>query len=162
MSIRGSLHKLRLAVGFLAIGVSAAFVLPATTAVAASPANAAPAAQVPVPVRNGSAREVAPYAASQTIRLAIGLKVPNEPAEQQFLQQIQDKTSPLFHHYLSVAQWTARFGPTAASQRSVVSWATGAGLTATSATALVAEPDGLVATARSSVPLSEMPRAGVV
>jgi hypothetical protein len=52
-------------------------------------------------------------------------------AEQQFLQAIQDKHSPLFHRYLTVAQWTARFGPSAAAQNAVVSWAQGAGLTVT-------------------------------
>ena len=52
-------------------------------------------------------------------------------AEQQFLNAIQDKHSPLFHHYLTPAQWTARFGPSAAAQNAVVSWAKGAGLTVT-------------------------------
>ena len=37
----------------------------------------------------------------------------------------------MFHHYLTPAQWTARFGPSAAAQNAVVSWAKGAGLTVT-------------------------------
>jgi len=59
------------------------------------------------------------------------LKPPHMAAERQFLNQIQDKDSPLFHHYLSVAQWTARFGPSAAAQQKVVSWARSEGLAVT-------------------------------
>jgi len=130
MSIGRTLRRLRPAAGLLAAGVAAALVLPATGAVAAQHGPAA-MSQTPLPVRNGSARDLGAYNASQTIRLAIGLRPPHMAAEQQFLSQIQDKHSPLFHHYLSVAGWTARFGPSAAAQRAVVSWARGAGLTVT-------------------------------
>ena len=52
-------------------------------------------------------------------------------AEQQFLRELQNKHSPLFHRFLTQAAWTARFGPSAAAQNAVVSWARGAGLTVT-------------------------------
>jgi kumamolisin len=129
MSIRLSLRRLKLPVGLLTVGVVAGLSLPAT-AVAASRAAQANS-QTPLPVRNGSATDVGPYNPAQTIRLAIGLKAPHKAAEQQFLNAIQDKHSRLFHHYLTVAQWTARFGPSAAAQNAVVSWARGAGLTVT-------------------------------
>jgi len=105
-------------------------VLPATAAVAA-PHGPATIAATPLPVRNGSARDIGAYNAAQTIRLAIGLKVPHKAAEQQFLNELQNKHSPLFHHFLSTAAWTARFGPSPAAQQAVVSWARGAGLTVT-------------------------------
>ena len=129
MSVRGSVGRLQFAVALLAVGVSAMFVLPATTALA----SRAPAtiSATPLPVRDGSARDLGAYDPSQTIRLAIGLQPPNMAAEQQFLAEIQTKSSPLFHHYLTPGAWTARFGPSAASQRAVVSWAKGAGLTVT-------------------------------
>jgi pro-kumamolisin-like protein len=87
--------------------------------------------QTPLPVRNGSAADLGPYTPAQTIRLAVGLRPPHMAAEEQFLRQIQDKHSPLFHHYLTPAQWMARFGPSAAAQHAVLSWARGAGLTVT-------------------------------
>ncbi|HEY2577118.1 MAG TPA: S53 family peptidase, partial [Streptosporangiaceae bacterium] len=110
--------------------MTAGFVLPATGAVA-SPASRPTTSQTPLPVRNGSAHDLGAYNPSQTIRLTIGLRPPHMAAEQQYLRGIQDKHSPLFHKYLSTAQWTARFGPSAAAQRAVVSWAKGAGLTVT-------------------------------
>src|SRR5215831_8712166 len=130
MSIRSSMRRLRTAAGLVAVGVSAAFVLPATGAVAAQHGSP-PTSQTPVQVRDGSATDLGPYNPAQTIRLAIGLRPPHMAAEEQYLQAIQDKHSPLFHHYLSVAAWTARFGPSAASQNAVVSWARAAGLTVT-------------------------------
>jgi kumamolisin len=94
-------------------------------------AAAMAASQTPLPVRNGSAQKLGPYSPSQTIRLAIGLRPPHIAAEQEFLRELQEKSSPLFHQYLTTAEWTKRFGPTAAAQQAVVAWATGAGLTVT-------------------------------
>jgi Pro-kumamolisin, activation domain len=130
MSVRRRLRSFQLAAGVIGAGVLVAGVLPATAAVAAR--HGPPVvAQIPLPVRNGSARELGPVSPAQTIRLAIGLTPRNAAAEQQFLSEIQTKSSPLFHHYLTTAQWAARFGPSASAQRSVVSWAKGAGLTVT-------------------------------
>jgi hypothetical protein len=130
MTVRCSVRWLRLAAGLVATGVVAGLMLPATAAVAAQHSTPL-VAQTPLPVRNGSAHEVGAYSSSATIRLAIGLRPPHMAAEQQFLREVQTKSSPLFHHYLTSAQWTAEFGPSAAAQRSVVSWARGAGLTVT-------------------------------
>src|SRR6516162_9167703 len=130
MRVRPSLRQLRLAAGLMALGAVAGLVVPATAAVAGQRGPAA-SSQTPLPVRNGSAHNTGPYSPSQTIRLAIGLRPPHRAAEQQFLREIQTKHSPLFHHYLTSAAWTARFGPSPAAQQAVVSWARGAGLTVT-------------------------------
>jgi Pro-kumamolisin, activation domain len=130
MIARSTLRRLRLAVGLAGVGVTAAFVLPTTGAVAAQH-NAPTSSQTPLPVRNGSAHDLGAYSASQTIRLTIGLRPPHKAAEQTFLNAIQDKHSPLFHHFLTTAQWTARFGPSLAAQSAVTSWARSAGLTVT-------------------------------
>ncbi len=129
MSVLCSLRA-RVAVGLLAIGIVFGIVMPATAAVAAQPRTPA-IAQTPLPVRNGSADDLGSYNPSQTIRLAIGLRPPAMAAEQQFLRELQDKSSPLFHRFLTPAAWTARFGPSVAAQRAVLSWATQAGLTVT-------------------------------
>jgi hypothetical protein len=125
------LRGLRLAAGLVATGVVVAGLVLPVTAAAAAQHSTPLVAPTPLPVRNGSAHEVGAYNAAQTIRLTIGLRPPHMAAEQQFLREIQTKHSPLFHHYLTSAQWTARFGPTAAAQQAVVSWAKGAGLTVT-------------------------------
>src|SRR5215469_8272648 len=132
MSVRSAaLRRLPFAVGLLALGIGTWLELPATVAVAAG--HGAPAAtwQVPLPVRDGSARGVGPLNPNQAIRLAIGLRPRAMAAERQFLRELQDKSSPLFHKYLTPAQWTARFGPSAAAERTVVSWARISGLAVT-------------------------------
>jgi hypothetical protein len=123
-------RRLRWAVGLITVGMTAGFVLPATGAVAAKQTRPVPS-QTPLPVRNGSAHDLGAYNPSQTIRLAIGLRPPHMAAEQQFLRNVQDKHSPLFHRYLSTAQWTARFGPSAAAQQAVITWAKESGLAIT-------------------------------
>ncbi len=135
MRVRFSSGLLRLVLGLSVVGLGAAFALVSTGAVAAQHGSAQRAqivnSQVPLPVLDGSAQKLGPYSPSQTIRLAVGLRPPHMAAEQEFLREIQDKSSPLFHQYLTTAQWTARFAPTAASQQAVVAWAQGAGLTVT-------------------------------
>jgi kumamolisin len=123
-------------VTLVAVVVCAVFIQPVAVNAAvsgprATPSGSAAAATVPTPVSDGSAQKLGPYDSSSTIRLAIGLRLPNSAAEQQYLTELQDKSSPLFHKYLSVSQWTQRFGPSAAAQQAVVSWAEGAGLTVT-------------------------------
>jgi hypothetical protein len=124
--------RLRLAAGILTVLFGVLVAGPALSSPAGATApGTAPVAVAPLPVRDGAAVKVGPYNPAQTIRLAVGLQPPHQAAEQQFLEAIQDKSSPLFHQFLSPAAWTARFGPSAAAQQAVVSWATGAGLAVT-------------------------------
>jgi hypothetical protein len=135
MRVRFFVRHLRVAAGVLALVTVIGFALPQAVGAAAQHAAArnAPevAAQVPLPVRDGAARDLGAFSASQTIRLAVGLRPPHKVAEANFLRQIQDKSSPLFHQFLTPAAWTARFGPSAQAQQAVVSWARKAGLTVT-------------------------------
>lgn len=124
------LRRLHLVVGLLTVlfGVGLLSSVPVS---AASPSSAGAVAQAPAQVRDGSAVATGAYNPAQTIRLAVGLKPPHMAEEQEYLSEIQDKSSPLFHAYLSPSQWTTRFGPTAAAQNAVVSWAKKSGLTVT-------------------------------
>jgi pro-kumamolisin-like protein len=154
MTIRSSLRRrLRLAAGLGALAALAGMVLPATAAVAAQHSGPVMTSQTPLPVRNGSARDLGPFNPAQTIRLAVGLKPPHMAAEQAFLRAIQDKSSPLFHHYLTTAQWTARYGPSAAAQNAVVAWARSHGLTVshTYANRLVVDLTGPVSAVQNAL-----------
>jgi hypothetical protein len=124
------LPRPRLAVVLLAVGFAAGFGLSGTAEAAGRPGPPM-TSQTPLPVRDGAAVDLGAYDPSQTIRLAIGLRPSHPAAEQNFLRELQDKSSPLFHRFVTTAQWTARFGPSPAALRAVVSWATGAGLTVT-------------------------------
>lgn len=83
------------------------------------------------PVVQGAAHLEGHYSDTSMLRLAIALKPPKLEEERQFLAQLQDKKSPLFHHYLSAAAWNARFSPAAADEQAVVDWLQSAGLTVT-------------------------------
>jgi subtilase family serine protease len=96
----------------------------------AAPANT-DRSQTPLQVRNHTAKLVAPMAATQHLRVSIGVKPRDPAAQEQFLAAVQDRRSPLFHKYLTAAQWNARFAPSAADEAAVVGWAHSAGLTVT-------------------------------
>src|SRR5689334_23332206 len=65
------------------------------------------------------------------LRLAIALKPPHLAEEEQFLRDLQNRTSPLFHKYLTPDQWNARFAPAAQDEQAVVDWANAQGLRVT-------------------------------
>jgi len=87
--------------------------------------------QTPIEVLNGAATRESHYDAAQMLRLAVVLALPHREEERQFLEDVQNRQSPLFHHFLSAAEWNARFGPTAEAEQAVVDWATSQGLTVT-------------------------------
>ncbi|HEY1739112.1 MAG TPA: protease pro-enzyme activation domain-containing protein, partial [Acidimicrobiia bacterium] len=84
--------------------------------------------------------------ATDHLRVTIGLKLPNLTAAENFNQQVQDKASPLYHQYLTAAQWNARFAPSASSEKTVLDWAKASHLTVTSryANRLLVDVDGPV------------------
>ena len=142
--------RLRVAIPVAAL-TGLAMAAPLSTA-SASPAASAgvqvagPAVAVPEQVSHGSATFLGTANSAQHLRLAIGLKAPNAAKEEAFLASLQDKKSPNFHHYLTAAQFNARFAPSAAAEASVVKWATANGLTVTQryANRMVVDLDGTV------------------
>ena len=83
---------------------------------AAAPADAKPVGRLP---------------AAQQLSLAITLPLRNQGQLQTLLQQLEDPTSPNYHKYLSVAQFTEQFGPTVAQYEQVIAFAQSYGLTLT-------------------------------
>jgi len=87
--------------------------------------------QVPLAVRDGSAHYLGPYNPQQMLRLSVVLKPPHVDEEEQFLRELQDPASPLFHKYLSAAEWNQRFAPSPRDEQAVAAWAQARGLTIT-------------------------------
>jgi Pro-kumamolisin, activation domain/Abnormal spindle-like microcephaly-assoc'd, ASPM-SPD-2-Hydin len=85
----------------------------------------------PKQVFSGAVKPIQAYDPSSKLRLAISIKAPKMAEEEEFLKQLQDKTSPNYHKYLTPAQWNARFAPSAEDEQAVVDWATHQGLTIT-------------------------------
>ena len=57
------------------------------------------------------------------LKLAIGLPLRDQAGLSNLLQQIYDPASPNYHHYLTPAQFTERFGPTAADYQTLKAFA---------------------------------------
>src|SRR5271168_860159 len=60
---------------------------------------------------------------SQRLDLAITLPLRNQEQLTALLQQLEDPTSPNYHHYLTVAQFTEQFGPTVEQYQQVIAFA---------------------------------------
>jgi hypothetical protein len=69
--------------------------------------------------------------ASQQMGLALTLPLRNQDQLHALLQQLEDPGSPSFHQYLTVAQFTEQFGPTAAQYQQVIAFAQSHGLMVT-------------------------------
>jgi hypothetical protein len=87
--------------------------------------------QTPKQVVEGSATLVGHYNPNQMLRLVVGIQPPNMAEEKQFLDQLQTKGSPQFHHFLTSDEWDARFAPSVEDEQAVVDWAKSAGFTVT-------------------------------
>lgn len=95
------------------------------------PAEPNPVARTPQVVVDGRAALVSHYDPKSMLRLAIVL-APSHPAEEdQFLQDVLNRQSPLFHKFLTAEEWNTRFGPTEEDEQAVVDWARSRGLTIT-------------------------------
>ena len=90
-----------------------------------------PISQVPAAVQSGAAQYLGPYNPQQMLRLAITLKPPHMAEEEEFLRELEDPVSPLFHQYLSEEEWDARFAPSAEDEQAIAEWAQSQGLTIT-------------------------------
>jgi kumamolisin len=82
-------------------------------------------------VQNGKAQFIGPLPASQVMSLDIVLPLRNQAGLESLLQQLYDPTSASYRKFLTVAEFTERFGPTQQDYDSVVNWARANGLTVT-------------------------------
>ena len=92
------------------------------------------ARHLPEPVAAGTAMRMGAAQDQRRLRFALHLPLRNEPQLDQSLHDLYDPASPQFHKYLSVAEFTNRFGPTQADYDAVIAWATANGLTVTART----------------------------
>ena len=82
-------------------------------------------------IRDGEARMVGRLPADQVMKLDIVLPLRDEAALKSFLAGVSDPASPAYRQYLTVPEFTARFGPTQADYDAVVSFATANGFRVT-------------------------------
>jgi subtilase family serine protease len=87
--------------------------------------------RTPLEVVSGTAKLVGRFDAQSKLRLTLGLNPPKLAEEEKFLAELQDKSSPNFHKYLTPAQWNARFAPSAQDEQAIVDWLTANGMTVT-------------------------------
>lgn len=79
--------------------------------------------QVRKVVSNGQAKMIGRLPISRSMHLEIVLPLRNQTRLNTLLKQLYDPSSPAFHHFLSVAQFTAQFGPALSQYETVSSWA---------------------------------------
>jgi subtilase family serine protease len=82
-------------------------------------------------VRMGAAQPVAEMSRQQTMSLDIVLSLRDRAGLEAFLADIYNPDSANFRHFLTVSEFTARFGPTQANYDAVVTYARTNGLTVT-------------------------------
>jgi xanthomonalisin len=117
----------------------------------AGPALAAPvkllSAHVPAAVAQHVAKLLGAADPGARMKLAVALPLRAEAALDAVLRDIYDPTSPNYRHYLSVAEFTARFGPTEADYTALQQFLAGQGLTivATSPNRYLVDVEGSVA-----------------
>jgi len=83
---------------------------------------------VPAAVSSGVAPLAGHLPSAQRLSLAISLPLRNPAELDDLLQQIYDPQNPNFHNYLSVPEFTARFGPAEADYEAVLHFAQSYGL----------------------------------
>lgn len=83
---------------------------------------------VPAAVARARLVPIGRVAATNQMHITLGLPLRDRAALTNLLAQIYDPASPEFHHYLTPAQFTARFGPTPADYQSVIHFAVTNGL----------------------------------
>ncbi len=82
-------------------------------------------------VATGEAVRLNRLPANQSLRLSITLPLRNESQLDSLIQNLSDPKSPLYHHFLSVQEFTARFGPTEQDYAELLRFAQDNGLTVT-------------------------------
>jgi subtilase family serine protease len=99
-------------------------------------------------VANGQAKVVGQLPATQILRLVIVLPLRNQTELDNLLTDLYNPSSPSYHHFLTVDQFTAEFGPTQEDYNTALAFAEDNGFTvvATSRNRLNIQVTGTVAT----------------
>ena len=87
--------------------------------------------QVPAVVARGKLAALGRLPATNELRLALGLPLRDRAGLTNLLAALYNPASSEFHHYLTPAEFTARFGPTPADYAAVLAFARTNGLTVT-------------------------------
>lgn len=103
---------------------------------------------------NGQARSLGRLPETQTMRIAIVLPLRNQADLDNFLEDVYNPANPSYRHFLSVDEFTARFGPTQGDYDAVINFAQTHGLTVvgTSRNRLNVEVTGTVASIEKRLP----------
>jgi len=107
-------------------------------------------------VVTGQAKSVGRLPASQSMRLEIMLPLRHEPELENFLQQLYDRSNPSYRHFLTVEEFTARFGPSQDDYETVVRFAKANGfdVVSTSRNRLLVSVTGSVATIEKALQIT--------
>jgi subtilase family serine protease len=80
-------------------------------------------------VLNGEARVVGRLPATQTMHFDIVMGLRHHPELENFLQELYDPSSPFYHQYVTVPEFTARFGPSQEDYDALLAFAGANGFT---------------------------------
>jgi len=78
---------------------------------------------------NGQAQYLGPLPATQSMRLVVALPIRNQAALDSFLKEVYDPSSGSYRQFLTVEQFTARFGPSQQDYDEVIRFAETHGFT---------------------------------
>src|SRR5262245_21404003 len=82
-------------------------------------------------VSEGKARLIGHLDPALKMRVRFVLAPRNQDETTRFINDVQDPRSPVFHHFLTLDEWKARYAPSDADADSVISWAEASGLALT-------------------------------
>jgi subtilase family serine protease len=72
---------------------------------------------------NGQSRSVGRLPASQSLRFDVVLALRHQPELENFLQEVYDPSSPSYRHFVTVPEFTERFGPSQEDYDAVIRFA---------------------------------------
>lgn len=98
------------------------------TGAAAQAANLTLTAHVPAAVRSHTATRIGAADPAATLKIAMALPMRHQAELDAFLRDIYNPASPHYKHYLSVAEFTERFGPTQSDYDAATAYLTAHGL----------------------------------